>query len=148
MWIFNSIKCEKGESIHSKSIHDYTSCKLCDNKQMKMHDISQAQLASTVKTSRQKVYLWYKKSLPVHRYTAVEKKAPLFVPYSSSFDDFSLTTPPTDNCICIKNCRCHTGDLATTQPWFHNKDGTLSQISLPNLSTNDRKFPMLSNFCA
>jgi hypothetical protein len=38
--------------------------------------------------------------------------------------------------------------LATTQPWFHNKDGTLSQISLPNLSTNDRKFPMLSNFCA
>lgn len=46
--------------------------------------------------------LWYKKSLPVHRYTAVEKKAPLFVPYSSSFDDFSQTTPPTDNCICIK----------------------------------------------
>jgi hypothetical protein len=45
--------------------------------------------------------LWYKKSLPVHRYTAVVKKAPLFVPYSSSFGDFSQTTPPTDNCICI-----------------------------------------------
>jgi hypothetical protein len=92
--------------------------------------------------------LWYKKSLPVHRYTAVEKKAPLLVPYSSSFDDFSQTTPPTDNCICIKIVDVTTGDLATTQLRFHNKDGKLSQISLPDLSTNDREFPILSNFCA